>query len=879
MSYVEGQDSERASEEDHERQSKKKDLILLGKKKEGKKEKKDRGYVMFDEEDSDESLVVSEDIKSPSKMKKSKPFKFPSKKSKEKDEKKDKDGKKDEKDKEKKKEEKEGKKHKIKGDKKKSKHGHLHSEPAQVIGENGESDKPIFGVPLTVAVERNKCHDGIELPCMLRECIDYIEEHGLSCEGIYRISGVKSKVQFLKDCYNKHLPVYLEEYEPNIVASLLKTFLRELPEPVLTTSMMPKFEEASVIKSEKKRVEQFLKLIDDLPVCNKTLLSWMIVHMKHVIERQKENKMSLQNVSIVLSPTMQISHRVLNILFSHVKQLFRDVELKKYKPPMKPTTSRWSLELPDNPAQLEEELAKQESLLNALHAELNTGITDQEKEEQLWEVQRIVTQLKRKIKFAKKSVDAAEKRRKEKEEKRPTSVAEEDELRLELREMPTKRHAPPPPTKITNQNEVVEGQIPTAKEANQKEVVEVHVSSNQVSDDKQQNISEDAKLDNDVAKADEKNEQEIDKNTIESQNIKNVEGASEEAEIVTEETTKVQEETKEEVDVTQKDVSEEKENDSVPVGKEEETPEKTKENDDQKEVQNETIEEKSEETQSVNKDAQAVAETTEKEIAVETTEKRVSFVESQTEDDDEVCTNYEDQFEQQVEDILEKVKGVKESSEESENESKDTVKQYVESAVEIKPIPEIQKPLAVSSNMNEFVTNGQIPVTDDDTDQLAEFKESLGVQDEEPTVYEPVDEEILALQEEQLALQLEEEELLAIERELRTKIETEKNETDRLQQEITELQYLRQDSDLEEFSSSSESSYESEDEDDLQEILNQLLSENEKLERENTELCQKIHEERMICLEVKVQIRVLQQKHLGNSLGSDGFIERDLMIF
>ena len=45
--------------------------------------------------------------------------------------------------------------------------------------------------------------------------------------------------------------------------------------------------------------------------------------------QQKENKMTLQNVSIVLSPTMQISHRVLNVLFLHTKQIFKDVVIKR----------------------------------------------------------------------------------------------------------------------------------------------------------------------------------------------------------------------------------------------------------------------------------------------------------------------------------------------------------------------------------------------------------------------------------------------------------------------------------------------------------------------------------------------------------------------
>jgi hypothetical protein len=71
---------------------------------------------------------------------------------------------------------------------------------------------------------------------------------------------------------------------------------------------------------------------------------------------------------------------------------------------------------------------------------------------------------------------------------------------------------------------------------------------------------------------------------------------------------------------------------------------------------------------------------------------------------------------------------------------------------------------------------------------------------------------------------------LFLERELRKKIETERHEAERLNQEIDELKYLRQDSDIEEYSSESESSYESEDEGDLQEILKQLIARNEEQE-------------------------------------------------
>ncbi|KAL8580758.1 hypothetical protein ACOMHN_018430 [Nucella lapillus] len=548
--YKQGSLSEPATEEEGGGGAgKKRDT---SRKRDGKRDKKEKGYTMFEEEESEEEVILPDDVKSPTKAKKTKPgFKFPVKKDifprmKEKEEKKDKESKKEEK--EKKKEEKEGKKVKVKDkEKKKAKHGRMDLKPAPPPTNTCEN--PIFGMPLAMAVDRNKSHDGIQLPAIVRECIDYVEEcgltcegvyhisgvkskvqylkdcynkgvavfwwntnptsyhiyvillcltckgiyrisgvkskvqylkdcynkgvavdlvehepnivsymlfhyvlicAGLTCEGIYRISGVKSKVQYLKDCYNKGVAVDLVEHEPNIVASLLKQFLRELPEPVLTSALMAKFEEASTIKNEKKKVDTFIRLIDELPACNRLLLSWMIVHMTHIIELQKENKMSLQNVSIVLSPTMQISHRVLNALFTLAHQIFKETYLKKYVPPLKPATSRWSLELPDNTVALEEELAKQESLLNQLHGHLNAGRADPRTEDQLWEVQRVVTQLKRKIKFAKQAQGTAERRRKDLEVKRSSQLSETEELHLELRQ------APSPPLPTTTATAVVE---------------------------------------------------------------------------------------------------------------------------------------------------------------------------------------------------------------------------------------------------------------------------------------------------------------------------------------------------------------------------------------------------------------------------------------
>lgn len=154
--------------------------------------------------------------RSPSKTKKTKSFKFSSK-SKEKREKsreKDKDAGDKKKDKEKKSE-------KNKTEKKERKCKHEEGSIAEAL--------PIFGVTLELAVERSRCHDGVDLPLPLRNCIDYLETYGITMEGLYKVSGTKSKVAHLRKMYNNREYVDLSEYEVPTVTSLLKMFLRYVP--------------------------------------------------------------------------------------------------------------------------------------------------------------------------------------------------------------------------------------------------------------------------------------------------------------------------------------------------------------------------------------------------------------------------------------------------------------------------------------------------------------------------------------------------------------------------------------------------------------------------------------------------------------------------
>lgn len=63
----------------------------------------------------------------------------------------------------------------------------------------------------------------------------------------------------------------------------------------------------------------------------------------------------------------------------------------RYVPPINASTSP---NLPETVEDIQFELRKQESLLSQIHAEMNAGLHSKKREEELWETQRIITQLK-----------------------------------------------------------------------------------------------------------------------------------------------------------------------------------------------------------------------------------------------------------------------------------------------------------------------------------------------------------------------------------------------------------------------------------------------------------------------------------------------------
>jgi RalA-binding protein 1 len=263
--------------------------------------------------------------------------------------------------------------------------------------------KKMFGVSLQTAVYRSQLgSDGIELPTIFRQCIDYLEENSLEHEGIYRLAGVKSQIDAVKTLYDKETEVDLSDYDPNTVASLLKLYLRELPEPLIPARLMPKFDALTNLNTADTQLAVLRLLIDELPLCNRLLLSWLLLHMNHIADKSDVNRMNISNLVIVFSPTLQLSVPLMHLLYNHRENLFPNVEIKKYQKPQKSAATTYDLPDPsalETEEEVTAELVRLSALLEKLHTKVHsTEARYDERDDYCWELQRVVTELKRKKK-------------------------------------------------------------------------------------------------------------------------------------------------------------------------------------------------------------------------------------------------------------------------------------------------------------------------------------------------------------------------------------------------------------------------------------------------------------------------------------------------
>ncbi|XP_075702573.1 rho GTPase-activating protein 44 isoform X5 [Rhinoderma darwinii] len=162
-------------------------------------------------------------------------------------------------------------------------------------------EKPSFGKPL----DEHLTVSGRDIAFPIEACVTMLLECGMQEEGLFRVAPSASKLKKLKaalDC----CVVDVAEYsaDPHAIAGALKSYLRELPEPLMTFELYEEWIQASNIQDQDKRLQALWNACEKLPKSNYNNFKYVIKFLSKLTEYQDANKMTPSNMAIVLGPNL-----------------------------------------------------------------------------------------------------------------------------------------------------------------------------------------------------------------------------------------------------------------------------------------------------------------------------------------------------------------------------------------------------------------------------------------------------------------------------------------------------------------------------------------------------------------------------------------------
>ncbi|XP_054844911.1 SH3 domain-binding protein 1 [Eublepharis macularius] len=159
----------------------------------------------------------------------------------------------------------------------------------------------VYGMPL----ETHLNNSGREIALPIEACVMMLLTSGMLEEGLFRLAAGASVLKKLKYYLSSGSSALDEFYaDPHAVAGALKCYLRELPQPLMTSELYDDWLKAATIKEPESRLGFLKECCNRLPNANYNNLRYLIRFLAKLAEHQEVNKMTPSNIAIVLGPNL-----------------------------------------------------------------------------------------------------------------------------------------------------------------------------------------------------------------------------------------------------------------------------------------------------------------------------------------------------------------------------------------------------------------------------------------------------------------------------------------------------------------------------------------------------------------------------------------------
>ncbi|KAG8439181.1 hypothetical protein GDO86_005412 [Hymenochirus boettgeri] len=162
-------------------------------------------------------------------------------------------------------------------------------------------DKNVFGVPFLLNAQRT----GQPVPKSILQAMEYLRNHFLDQVGLFRKSGVKSRIQSLREM--NELDSTFVNYEGQSafdVADMVKQYFRDLPEPIFTSKLCESFLHIYQYLPKDQHFPAVQAAILLLPDENREALKILLYFLRDVVSCVNENQMTPTNIAVCLSPSL-----------------------------------------------------------------------------------------------------------------------------------------------------------------------------------------------------------------------------------------------------------------------------------------------------------------------------------------------------------------------------------------------------------------------------------------------------------------------------------------------------------------------------------------------------------------------------------------------
>uniref|UniRef100_A0A2K5NPJ3 Myosin IXB n=1 Tax=Cercocebus atys TaxID=9531 RepID=A0A2K5NPJ3_CERAT len=147
--------------------------------------------------------------------------------------------------------------------------------------------------------------DKASVPIVLEKLLEHVEMHGLYTEGLYRKSGAANRTRELRQALQTDpTAVKLENFPIHAITGVLKQWLRELPEPLMTFAQYGDFLRAVELPEKQEQLAAIYAVLEHLPEANHNSLERLIFHLVKVALLEDVNRMSPGALAIIFAPCL-----------------------------------------------------------------------------------------------------------------------------------------------------------------------------------------------------------------------------------------------------------------------------------------------------------------------------------------------------------------------------------------------------------------------------------------------------------------------------------------------------------------------------------------------------------------------------------------------